>query len=170
MMTRYCVSLLAVFCLSVVALAQKVNVDWQRGTDFSKYKTYAWGPPQHPVNDPLWNQRIVEQIDSQLTAKGLKKVSADQKPDLLVGYNAGVQQNVSWTGYRTGGPFMGGMGRVEPEVQKEGTLAVDLADPQQKMVIWRGTSTKTLADKSEKNIKNLQKMIGKMFEKYPPKS
>jgi hypothetical protein len=47
---------------------------------------------------------------------------------------------------------------------------VDLADPAQKMVIWRGTSTDTLSDKSNKNIEKAQKMVKKMFEKFPPKS
>jgi Domain of unknown function (DUF4136) len=65
---------------------------------------------------------------------------------------------------------MGGTGSLQQEVENEGTLIVDLADPQQKMVIWRGVSTKTLDDKTEKNAKNVQKMIDNMFEKYPPKS
>jgi Domain of unknown function (DUF4136) len=118
----------------------------------------------------MWNQRIVNDIDSQLAAKGLQKVSPDQNPDLLVVYNAGLQQEKSWQGYRTGGPFMGGTGSIQEEVQNEGTLVVDLADPKMKMVVWRGMSTETLADKSDKNIKNVQKMINKMFEKYPPTS
>jgi hypothetical protein len=30
----------------------EVKVDWVRGTDFSKYKTYAWGTPNQKAPDP----------------------------------------------------------------------------------------------------------------------
>jgi hypothetical protein len=30
----------------------EVKVDWVRGTDFSKYKTYAWGTPDQRAPDP----------------------------------------------------------------------------------------------------------------------
>ena len=62
------------------------------------------------------------------------------------------------------------MGSIQQVVENEGTLVVDLADPQQKMVIWRGMASETLSDKSSKNIEKVQKMVRKMFEKYPPKS
>jgi hypothetical protein len=37
----------------------EVKVDWVRGTDFSKYKTYAWGTPD-PLTTltPLYRQRV----------------------------------------------------------------------------------------------------------------
>jgi hypothetical protein len=38
------------------------------------------------------------------------------------------------------------------------------------MVVWRGMASQTLSDKSNKNIEKVQKMVKKMFEKYPPKS
>jgi Domain of unknown function (DUF4136) len=159
-------ALAVLLCLvPVVALAQQVNTDWKHGTDFSKYTTYAWGNSPRPVQDPLWNQRIVSDIDTALQGKGLQKVAADANPSLMVVYNAGVKQNVSYEGYRMGW----GMGEINPVTENEGTLVVDLADPQSKMIIWRGMSAETLSDKSQKNIEKVQKMVNKMFEKYPPK-
>ena len=155
--------------LSVAAMAQKVNVDWKRGEDFSKYKTYAWGVSPHPIKDPLWNQRIIGFIDDQMAQKGLTKVEPGANPDLIVVYNAGVKQNVSLEGYTMGG-WYNSMSTVQQVTTKDGTLVVDMADPRQKMVIWRGTSSDTLSDKSTKNIDKVQKMVKKMFEKYPPKN
>ena len=43
-----------------------------------------------------------------------------------------------------------------------------MLDPQQKMTVWRGTASETLSDKSDKNISKVQKMVNKMFQKYPP--
>jgi Domain of unknown function (DUF4136) len=100
-----------------------------------------------------------------LQEKGLQKVAPDANPDMIVVYNAGVKQNVSYEGYRMGW----GMSQIDPVTENEGTLVVDLADPQSKMIIWRATAAETLSDKSQKNIEKVQKMVHKMFEKYPPK-
>lgn len=153
--------------LAVTALAQDVNVDWQRGTDFSKFKTYTWGESQHPLKDDMWAQRVVGLIEDQLKAKGLTKVDAGASPSLTVVYNAGVKQNESLQGYRTG-LFMGS-GSIQKVVENEGTLVVDMYDPAQKSHVWRGVAEETLSDKSDKNIKKVESMVKKMFEKYPPK-
>lgn len=166
MKPRSCVFLVLLCLLSTLALAQQVNVDWQRGTDFSKYKTYAWGVGAHPIQDSLWNQRILGMVDTQLAGKGLQKIALDQNPDLIVVYNAGVQQNVSYQGYSMG--WFNRMGSIDQVIENEGTLVVDLLDPQQKMTVWRGTASETLSDKSDKNINKVQKMVNKMFQKYPP--
>ena len=158
---------MAVFLTCSIALAQKVNVDWQRGNNFSRYTTYAWGTSPHPIQDPLWNQRIVDMINGQLTAKGLRQVSMSQNPSLVVVYSAGIQQNVSYEGYRMG--WVDAVGSIQQVVQNEGTLIVSLADPQEKMVVWRGMSAETLSDKSTKNINKAEKMVAKMFKRYPPK-
>ena len=51
---------------------------------------------------------------------------------------------------------------------KEGTLVVDLYDAKTKQLIWRGSAEDTLSDKAEKNEKNLDKGVAKMFKKFPP--
>jgi len=160
----------ALMCLlAVTAGAQDVNVDWQRGNDFSKYKTYAWGESKNPVKDDMWAQRVVGLIEDQLKAKGLTKVDAGASPSVVVVYNAGVKQNESLQGYRTGGFFMGGTGSIQKVIENEGTLVVDMYDPAQKSHVWRGVAEETLSDKYEKNIKKVESMVKKMFEKYPPK-
>jgi len=160
-------ALVALICMiSAIASAQNVNVDWKRGTDFSPFKTYAWGISPRPVNDPLWHQRILDNIDGALAGKGLVKVDLNANPDMIVVYSAGLRQNVSYQGYSTG--WWNRMGTINQVVENEGTLVVDLADPRQRTILWRGTATETLSDKSDKNIQKLQKMVSKMFQKYPP--
>lgn len=161
------VAIAALMFLMSAAIAQKVNSDWQHGTDFSKFKTYAWGESPHPIQDSIWNQRIVGDIDAQLAEKGLQKVSPEQNPDLIVVYNAGVKQNKSLEGYRMGGWF-NSTASIQEVVENDGTLVVDIAQPQDKTVIWRAMASDTLSDKSEKNIKKVQKMTEKMFKDFPP--
>ena len=37
-----------------------------------------------------------------------------------------------------------------------------------KTLIWRGSSSDVLSDKSDKNIKNLDKGVQKLFDHFPP--
>ena len=37
-----------------------------------------------------------------------------------------------------------------------------------KTLLWRGSSSDTLSEKSDKNIKNLNKGVQKMFDHFPP--
>jgi len=47
---------------------------------------------------------------------------------------------------------------------------VDLYDPAKKQLIWRGDATKTIDIKRDpdKNYRNLQKAMAKLFKNYPP--
>ena len=47
---------------------------------------------------------------------------------------------------------------------------VDLYDPARKQLVWRGEASKTIDVKRDpdKNYKNLQKAMAKLFRKYPP--
>jgi hypothetical protein len=45
---------------------------------------------------------------------------------------------------------------------------VDLFDVNSKKLIWRGSSSETLSNKPDKNIKALDKDVQKMFDHFPP--
>jgi hypothetical protein len=48
-----------------------------------------------------------------------------------------------------------------------GTLVVDLFDTNTKKLIWHGSSSDTLSDKSDKNIKTLNSDVQRMFDRIP---
>ena len=54
------------------------------------------------------------------------------------------------------------------ETYKVGTLVVDLFDTNTAKLIWRGSASDTLSDKSDKNIKTLNSDVQRMFEHFPP--
>ena len=72
-----------------------------------------------------------------------------------------------WGWRRFGG---GGFGEATTttETYKVGTLVVDLFDTKTKKLIWRGVSSDTLSNNSDKNIKNLDKGVEKIFKQFPP--
>ena len=72
-------------------------------------------------------------------------------------------------GWRRGGGFGGfGDATTTTDTYKVGTLVVDMFDAHTKKLVWRGSASDTLSDKSDKNIKNLDKGVQKMFDHFPP--
>jgi hypothetical protein len=131
----------------------EVTVDWVRGTDFSKYKTYAWGTPNQKATDP---NHPLDDIEAALQAEGLQKVGADANPDLLVAFSVGssqvyVLQNIA-----------------KNPIVKQGTLKVQLADAKSKTVVWWAFGEDTLTNNRDKDLPIIQRTVSKMFKKYPP--
>jgi hypothetical protein len=165
------------------AVAQKVRVDYEHGTDFSKYKTYKWIKiKDNPDVNQLVNQRIIEAIDAAMVKDGLTK--AEDNPDMYIGYQASLSQQQQLTTFTDGmggggwgygarwGYGWGGssMSTTTSSTINSGTLVVDMFDPKLKSLIFRGLGTDTLSDKPEKNAKKITKAVTKIFEKYPPKN
>jgi uncharacterized protein DUF4136 len=160
---------------SATASAQKVTYDYDKATDFTKIRTYAWVHTREEVQDELNHKRIVAAVDSQLAAKGLTKVQEGGMADVLVAYGVGIDRNLEINGSSSdwGGPLYRGnrTGSARTQEVMTGTLVVAMADPETKSVIWRGVATKDLDQSAspEKRDKNLNKAVAKMLEKYPPK-
>jgi len=126
--------------------------------------------------DQLIDQDIRRAVDEQLAQKGLTKV--EKNGDLHVIYHAAVRQEVgiNLSGSGWGGRGYGGMWDGSVQGQSStipiGTLVVDLYDPASKQLIWRGDATKTIDIKKDpnKNYRNLQKALTKLFKNYPPQA
>jgi hypothetical protein len=58
--------------LSGSAFGQKIQTDFDHQADFSQYKTYTWQTVK--TTDSLWDARIKNAINAQLTSKGWTQV------------------------------------------------------------------------------------------------
>jgi len=78
------------------------------------------------------------------------------------------QLNTNYNGF--GGRRFGGVGDATTTVAKYkvGTLVVDMFDAGSKNLIWRASASDTLSGNPEKNTKNLNKGVQKMFSHFPP--
>ena len=161
-----------VLLCATASFAQQVKTDYDRSANFSQYKTYSWEKVQ--TQDPLWVDRIKEAVNAALTTKGLTPVESGGDIAIVAMETTQNQRtlNTFYDGFGGGWRWrgFGGMGTATTTVDnyKVGTLVVDLFDPQTKTLIWRGSSSDTLSDKSDKNIKNLDKGVQKMFDHFPP--
>ncbi len=169
------------------ALCQDVRYNYDKGTDFSKFKTYKWvliKDAQMP-ND-IVDKQIKSTIDSQLLTKGLTAVDTDNA-DLFLGYQTAVGSEKQFTSFSTGmgpgwgygggwygGGWYGGGGMSTTTGQTTtiyvGQLVLDMYNPAGKDLVWRGTVSKTLDPKAkpDKQQKNLNKAVAKLLKNYPP--
>jgi len=163
---------LVALVLTAASLAQQVKTDYDRDANFSKYKTFSFEKIQ--TEDPLWVDRIKSAVGGALTAKGLSQVNSGGDISVMaVGMTKPQQRldtfyNGFGGGWRWGGRF--GDATTTTETYQVGTLVVDLFDSNTKELLWRGSASGTVSNKSDSNIKNLDKGVQKMFKKYPPKA
>jgi hypothetical protein len=170
--------------IASTAFGQDVRYNFDKDTDFSKFKTYKWVVLKGatPVDD-LTDKQIKEAIDAQLATKGLSKVDSDDA-NLFVGYQTAVGTEKQFTSYDSGwgyGPGWygrgwygggGGMTTGQTSTIYNGQLAIDIYNSAGHDLVWRGVVSKTLDPKAkpEKRQKNLTKALTKLFKNYPPKA
>ena len=130
------------------------------------------------TKDALDVDRIKSAVNAALAAKGWTQVGSGGDVSIVAMEITREQQTLNtfydgfggrWGWRRFGG---GGFGEATTttDTYKVGTLVVDLFDTKTKKLLWRGTSTDTLSNNSNKNINNLDKGAAKMFKKFPPDS
>jgi hypothetical protein len=154
--------------------AQQVKTDFDHQANFSQYKTYSWQEIK-PTNS-LWDARIKNAVDAQLATKGWTQVDSGGDVTIMAIKTTHTQRSLQtfYDGFGGGWRWrgFGGIGEATTTEQdyKEGTLVVDMYDAKTKQLIWRGSAEDTLSSKAEKNEKNLDKGVAKMFRKFPPES
>jgi len=162
------IKLTALFYLGVAALAQDVQFDYDRSTNFTVYKTYQWVDYKAvQVSDHLIDRDIKRAVDEQLAGKGLRRV--DTGGDLILGYQTATSQERQFDSLGWGPGLWGGR-RIRTSTIDVGKLVVGLFDPANKQLVWRGYASKTLniSKDPDKNYRTLVKAMAKVFKNYPP--
>jgi Domain of unknown function (DUF4136) len=169
------------FSLMTCAYAQDIHYNYDRDTNFSNFKTYQWVDLPDRVPDQLIDRDIKRAVDEQLAQKGLTRV--EKGADLYVGYQAVVnlEKGIDLSAFGTGGGPWGGWGggwggwdggtvTGQTSTIPVGTLLLNLYDPAKKQLVWRGDGSKVIDLKKDpdKNYRNLQKAMAKLFKNYPP--
>lgn len=138
------------------AYETKVLTDFNRSAEFSSFHTFAFsGMTDRGLeigasdNKSPLRMRIKEMVNEQLTAKGLRQVGLEDRPDLLVHLSFGVND-------------------VYADKYQEATLIVNLAESSKKKLVWRAVITETVGDDLEKNFEMVNKGLVRAFKDYPP--
>lgn len=155
----------------------RVRSDFDPQTDFSKLQTYGWLPDLQATTDPrldskLLDRRVREAVDRQLAAKGYRKVD-DDTASFRVAYHVYLQRQ-SQTVHEPVGPYTyrwwGGMGPTYTYQYDEGTLLVDVIDPQTNVLTWRGSATAIVDPRAsvQERGERIDRAVASLLEKFPP--
>jgi len=159
---------LFVIALATAVFADHVAVDYDHATNFNQIKTYSWSKV-HTANS-IWDDRVKDAIDKELTAKGWTQVPSGGNVSLVAVEKTSIHQQYDTFYDGFGGWRWGGLGDATTTVDnyKVGTLIVSMFDGSSKQLIWRGASSSDLSGNPEKNTKKLDQDVQKMFKHFPP--
>src|ERR1700675_182459 len=170
--SKIAASLGLTLALAGVSFAQHVKTDYDHNANFGQYKTYSWEKVQ--TKDPLLVDRIKSAVNTALVANGWTEVPSGGEVEVFAIEMTQNQQTLEtfyngFGGGRRWGGF-GGFGDATTKVEtyKVGSLIVDLFDAKNKNLLWRGSSSDPLSNNPDKNTKNLDKGVQKMFAHFPP--
>lgn len=148
-----------------------VKFDYDQGYDFSNMTKYAYVPIKSIGNvSELRVRRFIDAIDNELKAEGYTLTTED--PDFLVAMHSSTTEKTdvnSW-GYGYGG-WYGGYRDIDVSHYTEGTVFVDIVDPESRNLVWRGTAQSTVdpsASADEQN-KVFAQIATRLFANFPPK-
>jgi uncharacterized protein with gpF-like domain len=125
------------------------------------------------MSNPLAAQRVVEDVNGQLNAKGWTLVT--ENADVAIMANGAIKDQETLETFYNWFPgwrwyWWDTTATTTVEHYSVGTLVVDLFDAKTKQAIFRGTATGTLSEKPQKNDEKLDKAVEKMFKEFPPKA
>ncbi|HWZ13003.1 MAG TPA: DUF4136 domain-containing protein [Acidobacteriaceae bacterium] len=165
-------SIAMLLVLTAASFAQQVKTDYDHSANFGQYKTYSWANVQ--TRDPLLVDRIKDAVNGALTAKGWTQVASGGDVSVTATEITQNQQtlNTFYDGFGGGRRFGEGFGdaTTTTDTYKVGSLVIDLSEAKTNTLIWRGSSSDTLSDNADKNTKNLDKGVQKMFKHFPPEA
>lgn len=158
--------------------AQKIKIQYERTTDFSKFKTYAWVPGT-PVFDPNMDKYIENRLIEAIRASGMTEAPINTA-DVLVTYHAalGTDLNVGTaldpTFAATGGVPTAGHSIWETTSTggthvTKGSIAFEILDRVAKRPVWIGTAKHTVSDVHNERWNDVEKALDKLLSRFPPK-
>ena len=148
-----------------------VKHDYDKSVNFKQYSNYNWmdtsgGDGVSDLND----MRIRRAVERDLASKGYFKTTGGE-PELLVTYELTVtnKEDITthnydyWRGAQT-------ESYVDVSVYREGTLVVDVVDPVQRRVIFRGWATGVVQGElsPEQADALVNEAVSKILSKFPP--
>ena len=173
-------SLCVITVLVIIAACSspRVGYDFDRGADFSRYRTYAWVSAAQDVtgdkrlDSSLVNARIRAAVDAQLHAKGYL-ASPNGPPDFLIAYHAGMKDLMkgastqNYIGDRAHGTFTT-ISDVQP--YHEGTLTIDIVDAASRQLIWQASATADVEQSlsPEERDSRIKNVVRAMLAHFPP--
>lgn len=153
----------------------RVNYDYERATDFSKYKTYNYYANINSGLSELDTKRLLEALNKGLQAKGF---SLSEKPDFFIDIKSSdYQENQSstvgvgmgGTGRHVGGGVSIGIPIGQANINRQ--IQFDFVDENGYGLFWQAVSESSFGPNAspEKREALFKAIVNKVLEGFPPK-
>lgn len=156
----------------------RVSSHVDRGLDFTRYRTFDWGPADAlPAGDPrlerdaFFQDHIQGAIERNMVARGFERAAAATEPDVRVHFHAVVDRRLdvnqvdSQSGYCSRNDCPAGVSDYE-----EGTLVIDLIDVRTGRLVWRGwaqDSVEGVLDNQDRLARKIEQAVRLMLARLP---
>ena len=162
---------MAILLLVAGCSTVRVNTDYDKGTDFSKFKTFSQKPPPAGSRtlkgySEIAGRHINSAIAANLEAKGFRMAPEGAEGDLIVAFSIDGQprQDVQWTG----GGYGGWYGQSYTVNYVEGTLTIDLFDTEKHQLVWHGYGQTNIYGSQTDNYGKVDEAVEQILKEFPP--
>ncbi|EGV44101.1 DUF4136 domain-containing protein [Bizionia argentinensis JUB59] len=160
-----------ILILLVSSCGVTVNYDYEKGTDFTQYKTYNYFSDMQTGFSELDAKRFFNALETELQIKGL---ALSETPDFIIDVKSTTfqnqQSNSVGMGVGTGGGGVSvgipiGQGSVSRKI------ILDFVDGGNQQLFWQGVSREpsSPANTPEARSEQFHNVVKKILDKYPPK-
>nr|WP_299000117.1 DUF4136 domain-containing protein [uncultured Allomuricauda sp.] len=165
---------LTIMMLIVSCSAVKVDYDFDRDVDFSKYSTYNYFSDMETGLSQLDERRLLRVLDSTLKTKGYQLA---EEPDFFINIlsnefrsalNNAVGVGIGGTGRNVGGGVSLGIPVGNSGLQR--MIQFDFVDADRDALFWQAFSESGYRDNGSPSVREdkLRAVVKKVFSKYPP--
>lgn len=170
---KYTFFLMLLFIVSCAPI--KVNYDYDETIDFSKYKTYNYYSEIKTGLSELDSKRLFVALDYTLQKQGFLM---SDTPDFYIDIQSSEYQEtnrnsvgvgVGGSGRNVGGGISVGIPMGQSNINR--SIQFDFVDENGKGLFWQAISESSYNpnDTPEERLVQLQKIVGKVLQGYPPK-
>ncbi len=164
---------LALFFLASCSTV-RVNYDYDKEVDFSRYKTYHYFSDMETGLSQLDEKRLLRVLDSTLQQKGFR---LSEEPDFLINIlsqeyrnapNSSVGVGVGGTNRNAGGGISIGIPVGGGQMQR--SIQFDFVDTHKDALFWQAVSDNGFRPNASPSVREeqLRKVVNKVFSKFPP--
>jgi len=165
-----------IFVITTVGLNScnsiKYVIDYDKQTNFYRYETYNFTPAADsiPLNN-LSKRRLFDAISKEMNENDIRW---DADPDLFIHVHmlmkGRTRTNVT---YGQGETVSLGSGfsttYMDMSEYSEGSIFFDIIDTKKKQLVWTGKVTGDIKSSDPPKEKDIQKIVKKVFQKFPPR-
>ena len=162
--------------------ATEVRVNFDPREDFSSYRTWDWLPPGWQVAAAA--RRVDRGLDAQLRAaierklveRGYERAPAGEA-DFLVTYHLTLERQLvrgvetpamqTVSSFHREGGYEVTASKPTLQLYEQGTLVLDVADGQERQLVWRGIGIRRVRDSFGIRADDV---VSEVFDRFPPEA